>query len=63
MVEASDSLEAGAWEIIAQRNGNGDWSGTAAVIPFLFSEGIQTYRITDPASLGSPTRFMRLRVE
>jgi hypothetical protein len=56
-------LEAGAWEVIAQRSGNGEWSGTAAVIPFLFSEGIQTYRITDPASPSSSRRFMRLRVE
>lgn len=62
-VEASDNLEADTWEIVAQRSGNGEWWGTAAVIPVLLSDGIQTYRVTDPAPASSPKRFMRLRIE
>jgi hypothetical protein len=63
IVEAGDSLELGAWQVIAQRSGNGDWSGTAAVTSLLLSDGIQTYRIADAAPAGSSKRFMRLRVE
>jgi hypothetical protein len=62
-VEASDSLEAAAWQVVAQRTGNGEWSGTATVTPTSSSNGIQTYRIADPAPAGSSKRFMRLRVE
>ena len=63
MVEASNSLEAGTWETIAQRNGNDEWSGSAAITSFPVSNGIQTYRIADTAAGGSPKRFLRLRIE
>jgi hypothetical protein len=62
-VEASDRLEAGEWQVIAQRSGNGAWSGTAAIATFPMANGMQTYRIADTAPAGSSKRFMRLRVE
>ena len=63
IVEASNSLEAGTWESIAQRNGNDEWSGSATITSFPVSNGIQTYRIADTAAGGSPKRFLRLRIE
>ena len=63
IVEASDSLDAAEWQTVALRIGNGTWSGTATVTPLPTANGMQTYRIADPAPGGSPKRFMRLRVE
>ena len=63
LVEASDSLEAAAWQVVAQRTGNGEWSGAAEVTLLPAGNGIQTYRIVDPAPMGGSKRFMRLRVE
>ena len=62
-VEASDSVDATAWQVVAQRTGNGAWSGTATVTSVPAANGMQTYRIADPAPGDSPKRFMRLRVE
>lgn len=61
IVEASDSLEAADWQVIAQRTGNEEWSGTAILLTG--SNGIQTYRIVDTAPSDSSKRFMRLRIE
>jgi hypothetical protein len=63
IVEASDSVDAAAWQIVAQRTGNGAWSGTATVTSQPATNGMQSYRIVDPAPGGSSKRFMRLRVE
>lgn len=62
-VEASDRLEAGEWQVIAQRSGNGAWTGAAAITTLPMANGMQTYRIADTAPGGSSKRFMRLRVE
>jgi hypothetical protein len=62
-IEASDNLEAEDWQVIAQRTGNGLWSGAAAVTSSLVSNGMQTHRIPDTAPKGVSKRFMRLRVE
>jgi hypothetical protein len=61
IVEASSTLDTADWQVIAQRTGNEEWSGTA--IPLTASNGIQTYRIVDTAPPESPKRFMRLRIE
>lgn len=62
-VEASDSLDAAEWQVVAQRTGNEAWSGAAEVTSLAASNGIQTYRIVDTAPPGTSKRFMRLRVE
>lgn len=60
VVEVSEDCS--AWQAIAERSGNGDWSGSAAVTTFPAADGMQHHEIVDAASAGS-RRFIRLRVE
>jgi hypothetical protein len=61
-VEASDTLGTDEWQTLAQRTGNGDWAGAAAVTTSPAAGGLQTHRIQDVVA-GSTKRFIRLRVE
>ncbi|MEO7098913.1 MAG: hypothetical protein ABI162_06095 [Luteolibacter sp.] len=64
-VEASDNLETSGWESIAQRTGNGEWSGSATITSAAAENGIQTFHIRDVVVPDSTRikKFIRLRVE